>query len=80
MVLVPCTCCIILGPRFLQVFQRISELQTQTVGSTLQFTKGYKSVKTVDGIMVLNLYIFLIMLYICTKFQGNISKGFTVIE
>ena len=32
----------------------------QTVGSTLgwsQFTKGHNSVKTVDGVMVLNLFI-----------------------
>ena len=56
------------------VSQRTSELQTQTVGSTLewsQFTKGHTSVKTVDGIMILNLY-HLMMLYIYTKFQENI--------
>ena len=42
----------------MKVSQNISELQTQTVGSTqewLQFTKGHNSVKTVDGVMVLNL-------------------------
>ena len=42
----------------MKVSQRVSELQTQTVGSTLrwlQFTKGHNSVKTVDGVMVLNL-------------------------
>ena len=39
------------------VSQRVSGLQTQTVGLTLgwsQFTKGHNSVKTVDGVMVLN--------------------------
>ena len=43
----------------MQVSQRISEIQTQTVGSMLgwsQFTKGHNSVKTVDGAMVLYLY------------------------
>ena len=51
--------CFIFDPSFVQVSQRISELQTQTVGLTLgwlQFTKGHNSVKTVDGVMVLNLY------------------------
>ena len=41
----------------MKVSQRVSELQTQTVGSTLewlQFTKGHNSVKTVDGFMVFN--------------------------
>ena len=40
------------------VSQRISELQTQTVTwmlGWLQFTKGHNSIKTVDGVMVLNL-------------------------
>ena len=34
------------------VFQRVSELQTQTVGSMLgcwQFTKGHYCIKTVDS-------------------------------
>ena len=43
----------------MKISQRISELQTQTVGSTLRwskFTKGHNSVKkTVGGVMVLNL-------------------------
>ena len=42
----------------MKVSQRISELETQTVGLILgwsQFTKGHNSVKTVNGIMVLNL-------------------------
>ena len=42
----------------MKVSQRVSVIQTQTVGSTLgwtQFTKGHNSVKTVDGVMVLNL-------------------------
>ena len=44
----------------MKVSQRVSKLQTQTVGSTIgwsQFTKGHNSVKTVGGIMVLNLCI-----------------------
>ena len=47
--------------------QRLSELQIQTVGSTLgwsQFTKGHHSVKTVDGTMVLNILHRLMMLNI----------------
>ena len=38
--------------------QRVSELETQTVGSMLgcsQFTKGHNSIKTVNGVIVLNL-------------------------
>ena len=44
----------------MRVSQRVSELETQTVGSTpgwSQFTKGHNSIKTVDGVMVLNLCI-----------------------
>ena len=40
-------------PSFEKVSQRVSKLETQTVGSTLrwsQFTKGHNSVKTVDGV------------------------------
>ena len=43
----------------MKVSQRVSELQTQTVGSTLgwlQFTKVCNSRKTVKRAMVLNLY------------------------
>ena len=42
----------------MKISQRVSELQTQTVGLTLgwsKFTKGHNSVNTVDGVMVLNL-------------------------
>ena len=42
----------------MKVSQRVSELGTQTVGSTLgwsQFTKGHNSVKTVNVVTVLNL-------------------------
>ena len=42
----------------MKVSQRVSELQTKTVGLTLgwsQFMKGHNSVKTVDGVMVRNL-------------------------
>ena len=41
----------------MKVSKRVSELQTQTLGLTLgwsQLTKGQNSVKTVDGVMVLN--------------------------
>ena len=51
-------------PSFVKVSQRVSELWTQTVGLTLewsQFTKGHYSIKAVDG------------LYICTKFQENVT-------
>ena len=44
----------------MKVSQRVSELETRTVGLTLgwsQFTKGQNSVKTVNGVMVLNLCI-----------------------
>ena len=43
-----------------KVSQNVSELETQTVRSTLgwsQFTKGHNSIKTVNGVMVLNLSI-----------------------
>ena len=42
----------------MKISQKVSELQTQTVGLTLgwsKFTMGHNSVKTVDGVMVLNL-------------------------
>ena len=42
----------------MKLSQRVSELETQTVGSTLggsQFTKGHNAIKTVNGGMVLNL-------------------------
>ena len=42
----------------MKVSQRVSELHTQTVESTLvwsQFTERNNSLKTVDGVMVLNL-------------------------
>ena len=69
----------------MKVSQRVSESQTQTVGSTLrwsQFIKGHKSVKSVDGIMVSYLISahLRMMLYICNKFQENISEGLRVIE
>ena len=41
----------------MKISRRVSELQTQTVGSTLgrsQFTKGHNSIKTVYEVMVLN--------------------------
>ena len=42
----------------MKIFQRVSELQTQTLRLTTgssKFTKGHYSAKTVDGVMVLNL-------------------------
>ena len=42
----------------MKLSQRVSESETQTVGLTLgwsQFTKDHNSVKTVNGVMVLNL-------------------------
>ena len=74
---------LIFEPSFVKVSQRVSGLQTQTVGLTLkwsQFTKGHNSVKTVDGVMVLIFAYCLVMLYIYTKFQENISKDFRSIE
>ena len=44
---------------FVNIPQRISDLQTQVVGSTLgqsQFTKGHNSVKSVDVVTVPSLY------------------------
>ena len=46
--------------KFKKESERVSELKTQTVGSTLgwsQFTKGHNSVKNVDGVMVVNLFV-----------------------
>ena len=42
--------------------------------------KRHNSVKTVNVVRVLNLYTSSDVLYICTKFQENISKAFRVIE
>ena len=42
----------------MKLSQKVSELETQTVGSTLgwsQFTRGHNAVKIVGGVMVLNL-------------------------
>ena len=59
------------------VSQRVSELQTQTVGLTLgwsHLTEGQNSVKTVAGVMVLNLCTSSDDAYIYTKFQENFSR------
>ena len=56
----------------MKVPQRVSESETQTVGSTQgwsQFTKGHNSVKTVNVVRVLNLCTSSDVFYICTKFQ-----------
>ena len=42
----------------MKVSKRVSELETQTIGSTIewsQFTNGRNSIKTVNGVIVLNL-------------------------
>ena len=44
-----------------------------------QFTKGHNSLKTVDGVMVLNLYISPDDALYLYQFQENISKGLRVI-
>ena len=46
--------------------------------SKLKYTKGHNSVKNVGGVTILAHC--LVLLYICTKFHENISKGFRVIE
>ena len=63
----------------MKISQRVSELQTQTVGLTLgwlKFTKGHNSVKNCRWSYGTSAH----RLYICTKFQENISQGFRVIE
>ena len=48
-------------PSFVKVSQRVSELQTQIIGlllGWLQLTKEHNSVKSLDGVMVLNLCTF----------------------
>ena len=64
----------------MKVSQRVSELQTQTVGLMLgwsQFTKGHK---TVDRVIVLNFCISSDDALYLSKFQENISKSFRIIE
>ena len=66
-----------------EVSQRVSEIQTRPVGLTLgwsQFTKGHNSVKTVDGVMVLNLYTSSDDAIFVPSFKENITKDFTVIK
>ena len=63
----------------MNVCQRVSELQTQTVGPMLgwsHFTKGHNSIRTAQKRYLISTQ-GLMMLYICTKFQENISKGFS---
>ena len=66
----------------MKISQRFSELQTQTVGMMLgwsKFTKGHNSAKTVDGVMVLNfctlpddvLYLYQVLRKYLTGFQSN---------
>ena len=46
----------------------------------LKFTKGHNYVKTIGRVMQPFSAYHLMTLYICTKFQENISKGFRVIK
>ena len=46
----------------------------------MKFLKGQNSVKKCSGVIVTFSAHCLIMLYICTKFRENISKGSEVIE
>ena len=65
----------------MKVSQRISELQTKTVVSTLgwsQCIKGHDSSK-VQVQMFFSVHC-LMMIYICTIFRETITKGFRVIE
>ena len=66
----------------MKISQRFSELQTQTVGMMLgwsKFTKGHNSGKTVDGVIVLNLctlpddglYLYQVLRKYLTGFQSN---------
>ena len=63
---------------FVKLSQRVSQLQTGTVWSMLgwlQFTKGHKFIKLVDGVMVLNLctlFGWLYWLYCCFTSTVNI--------
>ena len=63
----------------MKVSLRVSELQTQTIGSMLgwsQFKKGHNSVKTVDGVTVVILYkMFNDALYLCSASRKYL-KGF----
>ena len=68
----------------MKVFQRVSELESQTIGPTLGwsiFTKGPNSLKTVDGVMVLHLCTSSDdALYLYKVSRKYISKGFRVTE
>ena len=48
--------------------------------SIVKFAKGYNSIKIYVEFWFLFFLFPLMMLYICTKFRGNISKGFRVIK
>ena len=65
----------------MKVSQRASELQTQTVGSTLgwsQFTKGRNSRKTVKRAMVLKLYTLFNDALHLYQVSRKYLKGFTI--
>ena len=56
---------------------RVTEL-TQFLIS--KFSKRHRSVENIGGVMILVLNTFHDMLYICTKYHENISKGCRVME
>ena len=67
----------------MKVSQTVSELETQTVGSTLgssPLTKVHNSVKTVNVVTVYYLCTSSDDALYCTQFQDTISEGFRVIE
>ena len=59
---------------------RVTDLKSRVHSGVVTITKGHNYVKTVRGSKVVFSPDNLIMLYICTKFRANISKGFRVIE
>ena len=75
----------IFGPSFLKVSQRVLELQTPTVGSTLgwsQFTNRHNSINAVDRVTILNLFttsddvLYLYQVFIeLIRFASEIYKG-----
>ena len=63
----------------MKVSQRVSELQTQTAEATpgrSQFTKGHNSIKTVDGVIVLNLCTLSDNALCSYQVSGKYLKGF----
>ena len=61
-----------------QVGENISKISELLRGNNFptKFSKGHNSIKNEGGVMILNLGTSLDVLYICSKFHENISKGF----